>query len=98
MLGYAVKTLFVLSGAGRVVPLFSFTTVIDAPVGIPSASISLVFLIIHKIVKYFLKQWKKAKINKKKLPRSKLNSIEKILSKLSKTLIHSDIVMIILPW
>ena len=40
----------------------------------------------------------KSKNKQKKLPRSKLNSIEKILSKLSKTLIHSDIVMIILPW
>ena len=52
---YAYETLLVLSGAISSVSLCSFTTIIDAPIGIASASISTVFLISIEIVKMFLK-------------------------------------------
>ena len=78
------KTLFILSGAISGVSFSSFTNVIGTPVGIVSASISLVFIISKGMVKIFLKTMGK---NKSKcrdialLTRSKLSSIEKILSK-----------------
>ena len=52
---YAYETLLVLSGAISSVSLCSFTIIIDAPVRIASASISIVFLISIEIVKMFLK-------------------------------------------
>ena len=47
--------LVVLSGASSGVSLCSFTSIIGTPLGIASASISLVFLISNGIVKIFLK-------------------------------------------
>ena len=52
---YAQKTVFILSGAGSGVSYFSFTAVFGTPIGIANAGISLVFLIINRIVKMFLK-------------------------------------------
>ena len=78
------KTLFILSGAISGVSFSSFTNVIGTPVGIVSASISLVFIISKGIVKIFLKTMGKNKSkcrNIALLTRSKLSSIEKILSK-----------------
>ena len=80
-LDYGDKTLLVLSGASNDASLCSFTTVICRPVGIASASISLVFLISSEIVKMFLetvirrKKYKSRKITF--LARSKLNNVEK---------------------
>ena len=79
---YTDNTLLVLSGTDSGVSLLSFTTVFAMYVGIASTSISLVFLIINGIVKIFLKHWERKE--KKKivlLVRSKLNSIEKMISK-----------------
>ena len=47
------KTLFILSGAISGVSFSSFTNVIGTPVGIVSASISLVFIISKGIAKIF---------------------------------------------
>ena len=81
---YANKTLLVSSGIRSRVSLRSFTTLIGAPVGITSARINLVFFV--STVK--LSKWNCQNIvvsNKKEknvlLARSKLNSIEKIISK-----------------
>ena len=73
------------------ISIASFETVIEAPVGITSASVSLAFSISTGIVK---KLWKTTR-NKKKnhneivmLANSKLNSIE---SKISEALINNEI-------
>ena len=54
-LDYADKAFIVLSGASNDVSLCSFTTAIDVPVVITSASICLVFLTSNGIFKMFLK-------------------------------------------
>ena len=78
---YTDNTLLVLSGTASGVSLLSFTTIIAMPVGIASTSISLVFLIINGIVKIFLKQWERKEKKISLLVRSKLNGIEKMISK-----------------
>ena len=52
-LDYADKALLVLSGASNDVSLCSFTTAIDSPVAITSASICLVFLPVMESLKCF---------------------------------------------
>ena len=81
---YSNKSLIALSATSGGIHIASFTTVIGAPVGIASASFSFAFSITAGIVKKILKITR----NKKKkhnyiamLPRSKLNSIETIISK-----------------
>ena len=81
---YFDKPLIVLSVATGSIFIASFATVIGAPVGIMSASCSLVFSITTDFVKKFLKtiRNKKKKHNKiVMLARSKLNSIENKISK-----------------
>ena len=88
---YFDKSLIVLSVATGSISIASFATVIGAPVGIMSASCSLVFSITTDFVKKFLKtiRNKKKKHNKiVMLARSKLNSIE---SKISKALMDNEI-------
>ena len=88
---YLDKSLIVLSVTTGSISIASFATVIGAPVGIMSASCSLVFSITTDFVKKFLKtiRNKKKKHNKiVMLARSKLNSIE---SKISKALINNEI-------
>ena len=88
---YLDKSLIVLSVTTGSISIASFATVIGAPVGIMSASFSLVFSITTDFVKKFLKtiRNKKKKHNKiVMLARSKLNSIE---SKISKALINNEI-------
>ena len=80
--------LLVTSGG---VSIASFATVIEIPVGITSASLSLAFSLCMGLVKNLLKaiRNKKEKHNKiAMLARSKLNSIE---SKISETLINNQI-------
>ena len=88
---YTDNNLLVLSGASSGVSHCLLTIDIGTTVGIGSTSISLVFLISHGVVKMFLKTMGKKK-NKQRmialLARSKLNSIERIVSKL---LIDSNI-------
>ena len=55
VLNYADNSVLVFSGTGIIIYLFSFTTITDIPVGISSASISLVFLVTNGFVKLFLK-------------------------------------------
>ena len=66
-LNYADKTLLVLLGARTGFLLSSFTTVIGTPVGIASASISLVSVISNGIFNIFLKTIGKAKNKYRKI-------------------------------
>ena len=94
------KSLVVLSVTRRDVSIASFATVIGAPIGIRSASLSLAFSLCAGLVKKLLKATrnKKKKHNKiVMLARSKLDSIE---SKISEALIndhisHEDFITII---
>ena len=70
---------------------FSFIAVIGTPFGIVSPSISLVFLVGNRIVKKLLKATRRKQNKHVKvalLARSKLNSLEKVVSK---ALRNSDI-------
>ena len=88
---YFDKSLIVLSVANGSTSIASFATVIRAPVGMMSASCSLLFLISTGFVKKFLKTTRNKKKNHNKiimLARSKLTSIE---SKIFKSLIINEI-------
>ena len=80
---YIDKVLVILSATSGGVSIISFTTIIGAPVGIASASFTLIFSITTGIVK---KVWNIARNKKKKhdkilmLAKSKLNSIETLIS------------------
>ena len=81
---YIDKILIVLSATSSGVSIISFTSIIGAPVGIVSASLTLVFPLTTGIVKKLLNITR----NKKKkhdiifmLAKSKLNSIETLISK-----------------
>ena len=81
---YIDKILIVLSATSGGVSIVSFTTVVGAPVGIASASFTLIFSIAKGIIKILLKITR----NKKELydkilmlAKSKLNSVEKLISK-----------------
>ena len=88
---YFDKSLIFLSLASGGVSIVSFATAIGAPIGITSASLSLVLSLCAGLVKKLLKvtRNKNKKHNKiVMLARSKLNSIE---SKISETLINNQI-------
>ena len=93
VLHYADKNLILLSGADSGISLFFYLLlfVVDTLVRKTSASIRLVFLIGNAIVKLLLETKRKEK-NKHRwvilLAKSKLNSIEKVISK---ALIDSDV-------
>ena len=83
--------MIILSVTSGGVSITSFATVIGAPIGIKSASLSLVFSFCTGLVKKILKATrnKKKKHNKVvMLARIKLNSIE---SKISEALISTQI-------
>ena len=83
--------MIVLSVTSGGVSIASFATVIGAPTGITSASLSLAFSFCTGLVKKLLKATKNKKKNHNKivrLARSKLNSIE---SKISETSINNQI-------
>ena len=89
---YFDKSLIGLSATSGSISIASFATVIGAPLGKASASLSLTCLLSKRLVKKLLKTTR----NKKKkhnrivmLARSKLNSIE---SKISKALINFKII------
>ena len=91
---YFDKSFIILSVTAGIISIASFTTVIGAPVGIASASFSLVFSISTGIIKKLLKTTanKKKKHNKiVMLARSKINRIE---SKISEALINNEISMV----
>ena len=98
--GYFGKSLIVLSATGSSICIASFASVIEATVGITSASFSLAFSISTGIVKKLLETTrnKKKKHNKTvMLARSKLNSIEIKIFKASinNKISHEDFTTII---
>ena len=85
----SIVSLIVLSVTTDSISIASFATVIGAPVGIVSASFSLVFLISTEIIKKLLKTTRNSKKNTiVVLATSKLNRIE---SKIFEALINNEI-------
>ena len=89
-----------LSVASGDVSIASFATVIGAPIGLTSASLSLAFSLCTGLVKKLLKATrnKKKKHNKiVMLARSKLNSIESKISEVltNNQICHKDFITII---
>ena len=80
---YIDKILIVLSATGSGVSIISFTSITGAPVGIASASLTLIFSLTTVIVRTLLNITRN---NKKKhdkiliLAKSKLNSFETLIS------------------
>ena len=88
---YIDKILIVLSATSSEVSIISFTSVAIAPVGIASASITLFFSLTTEIVKKLLNIARRKKKNHDNiimLAKSKLNSIETLISQ---ALIDMDI-------
>ena len=88
---YIDKSLIVLSATTGEVSIISFTSIIGAPVGIASASFTLIFSLTTGIVKKLLNITRKKKKKHDKilmLAESKLNSIDKLISQ---ALIDMDI-------
>ena len=80
---YIDKILIVLSATTGGVSIISFTSIIGAPVGIASASFTLIFSLTTGIVKKLLNITRNKKKKHDKilmLAKSKLNSIETLLS------------------
>ena len=85
------KTLIVLRAPSSAVLIISFTSIVRAPAGIASTSLTLIFSLTTGIVKKLLnilrnKKWKHDQILL--LAKSKLNSIERLISQ---ALIDMDI-------
>ena len=81
---YIDKILIVLSATSSGVSIISFTSIVGAPVGIASASFTLIFSITTGIIKKLLNvtRHKKKKLDKiLMLAKSKLSSIESLISK-----------------
>ena len=80
---YIDKILIVLSAASSGVSIISFTSIAGAPVGIASASLTLIFSLTTGIVKKLLNITRNKKKKHDKilmLAKSKLNSIETLVS------------------
>ena len=80
---YIGKVLIVLNATSGGVTIISFTSIIGAPVGIASASFTLIFSLTTGIVKKLLNITRKKKKKHDKilmLAKSKLNSIETLIS------------------
>ena len=92
--------MIVLSVASGGVSIESFSTVIGAPIGITSASLSLAFSLCTGLVKKLLKPTRNKKKTHNKIvmfARSKLNSIESKISEALKSsqISHEDFITII---
>ena len=77
------KILIVLSATSSGISIISFTSVIGTPVGIVSASFTLIFSLSTGIIKKLLNMTIKKKKKHDKilmLAKSKLNSIESLIS------------------
>ena len=82
-LDYLDKTLIVLSATSGGISIISFTSVIGVPIGIASASFSLVSSLPTRIIKKLLTitRNEKKKNNEIVMPaKTKLNSIESLIS------------------
>ena len=80
---YTDKTLIVLSATSGGISIISFTNVIGIPAGVLSASLTLVFSLTTGIIKKLLKETRQKKKKHRKiimLAKSKLNSIESLMS------------------
>ena len=78
---YIDKILIILSAITGGVSIFSFTSVIGAPVGIASASFTLIFSLTKGIIKKLLSTTRNKKHNQiLMLAKSKFNSIETLIS------------------
>ena len=80
---YIDKILIVLSATTGGVSIISFTSIIGAPVGIVSASFTLIFSLTTRIVKKLLRTTRNKKKKHDKifiLAKSKLSSIETLIS------------------
>ena len=80
---YIHKTLIILSAKTGGIPINLFTTAIGAPVGIASASFTLIFSLTTGIIKKLLNITRNKKKKHDKilmLAKSKLNSIESLIS------------------
>ena len=80
---YIDKILIVLSATSSGVSIISFTSIVGAPVGIASASLTLFFSLTTGIVKKLLNITRNKKKKHDKilmLAKSKLNSIETLVS------------------
>ena len=80
---YIDKNLIVLSATSGGISIISFTSVIGIPAGIASASFTLVFSLTTGIIQRLLKITRKKNKKHNKivmLARSKLNSIETLMS------------------
>ena len=80
---YAGKILIILNATSSRVSIISFTSIVEAPVGIASANLTLIFFVTIGIVKKLLNitRSKKKKYDKiLLLAKSKLNSIETLIS------------------
>ena len=97
---YIDKILIVLSATTGGVSIISFTSIIGAPVGIASASLTLFFSLTTGIVKKLLNitRNKKKKYDKiLMLAKSKLNSIETLISQalIDMEISHEELIAII---
>ena len=80
---YIDKILIVLSATSSGVSIISFTSIIGAPVGIASASLTLIFSLTTGIVKQLLNITRNKKKRHDKifmLAKSEINSIETLIS------------------
>ena len=80
---YIGKILIVLSATSSGVSIISFTSIVEAPVGIASACLTLIFSLTTGIVKKLLNITRSKKKKHDKilmLAKSKLNSIETLIS------------------
>ena len=80
---YIDKILIILRAATGGISIISFTTIIGAPVGITSASFTLIFSLTTGIIKKLLniaRNKKKKHNNILMLAKSKLNSIDSLIS------------------
>ena len=82
-LDYTDKTLIALSATSGEISIISFTNVIGIPAGVISANLTLVFSLTTEIIRKLLKETRKKKKKHSKiimLAKSKLNSIESLMS------------------
>ena len=91
------KSLIVLGAANGGVSIISFTSVVGAPVGIASASFTLIFSLTTGIVKIILSITRNKKKKHDKilmLAKSKLNSIETLIAQALIDISHEEFVAI----
>ena len=97
---YIDKILIILSATTGGISIISFTTTIGAPVGIASASFTLIFSLTTGIVKKLLNITRNKKKKHDKilmLAKSKLNSIESLISQALNDLdiSHEELIIIL---